>query len=60
MARNKYGGTCYRCNKYVAPQAGHFERYKGGWRVQHVECAIKHREDKYKNGVAIPPIRRAS
>jgi len=40
--RNKYKGTCYKCNKEVAVGAGHFERDgKGGWRVQHAEHAKK-------------------
>lgn len=38
--RNKYKGVCYRCGKIVEPGQGHFERHKGGWRVQHVRCAI--------------------
>ena len=41
--RNKYPGTCYRCGGHVAAGAGHFERFRSGWRVQHAECAIKHR-----------------
>lgn len=42
--RNKYPGICYRCGEMVNKGAGHFERIKGGgWRVQHAECAIKHR-----------------
>ena len=48
MARNKYKGTCYRCHKEVLPQQGHFERHKGGWRVQHVQCAIDHRVETGK------------
>ena len=39
MARNKYAGTCYCCNTYVPPGFGHFERYKGGWRIKCVKCA---------------------
>ena len=35
MARNQFGGDCYRCGRWVAPGTGHFERYSGGWRVQH-------------------------
>lgn len=43
--RNRYGGPCYRCGKWVAPGKGHFERVKGkGSRVQHADCAIKYRE----------------
>lgn len=45
--RNKYGGDCYRCGKWCAPGAGHFERVPGrGWRVQHADCAIEHRGTK--------------
>lgn len=42
--RNKFGGVCYRCRKYVAPGEGHFERYRGGWRVQHVSCCLIKRD----------------
>ncbi|MBC2303409.1 hypothetical protein [Listeria booriae] len=41
--RNKYYGECYRCGKGCNPGAGHFERYKGSWRLQHADCAIKYR-----------------
>ncbi|MBC2163457.1 hypothetical protein [Listeria booriae] len=41
--RNKYHGECYRCGKDCQPGAGHFERYKSGWRTQHADCAIKYR-----------------
>ena len=41
--RNMYPGNCYRCGKMVEAMAGHFERKKDGWRVQHAECAIKYR-----------------
>lgn len=44
--RNKYPGTCYRCNAHVAAGAGHFERHKGGWRTQHADCAIKAKQAK--------------
>lgn len=44
--RNKYGGVCYRCGKYVKPGEGHFERKFGRWRVQHASCAIEHRKEK--------------
>lgn len=44
--RNKFGGVCYRCNTYVEKGAGHFERYKGGWRTQHAQCAIQAKEAK--------------
>ena len=39
MARNKYAGFCYKCNVYVPPGFGHFERHNGGWRVHCVKCA---------------------
>jgi hypothetical protein len=39
--RNNFGGTCYRCQKWVEPGDGHFERFRGGWRVQHAICAIE-------------------
>lgn len=39
MARNKYGGICYCCGKYIKPGYGHFERYHGGWRIKCVKCA---------------------
>ena len=39
--RNKFPGNCYRCGGHVDPGAGHFERFRGGWRVQHAECAIE-------------------
>lgn len=32
--RNKYPGKCYVCGKWVEKGQGHFERYKGSWRVQ--------------------------
>ncbi len=41
--RNNYAGICYRCSTAVEPGAGHFERFRGGWRVQHAECAIRYR-----------------
>jgi len=41
--RNKYPGTCYRCGGHVAEGDGHFERFRGRFRVQHAECAIKWR-----------------
>lgn len=40
--RNKFPGVCYRCKIVVDAGAGHFERHLGGWRVQHVGCAIKY------------------
>lgn len=42
--RNRYSGKCYRCGGHVAAGAGHFERHSGSWRVQHADCAIKHRK----------------
>lgn len=39
MARNRYSGYCYRCGKYVPVGYGHFERYKGTWRIKCVKCA---------------------
>ncbi len=39
MARNKYAGTCYCCKANVPPGFGHFERYKGSWRIKCVKCA---------------------
>lgn len=39
MARNKYPGVCYCCGTYTPPGYGHFERYRGGWRVKCVKCA---------------------
>ena len=44
--RNKYPGTCYRCNKRVEKGDGHFERHKGSWRTQHAICAIANRKLK--------------
>lgn len=38
MARNRYPGYCYCCGAYVPTGYGHFERYKGGWRVKCVKC----------------------
>lgn len=42
--RNRYPGICYRCGKKVKAGDGHFERYAGGWRVQHAKCAVKERD----------------
>ena len=39
MARNKYSGYCYKCNTYVPPGFGHFERCANSWRIQCVKCA---------------------
>lgn len=41
--RNKFPGTCYRCGEHVPAGDGHFERFKGSFRVQHATCAIQHR-----------------
>lgn len=34
MARNRYPGTCYCCGEYVPTGFGHFERYRGHWRIK--------------------------
>lgn len=39
MARNRYPGTCYCCGEYVPTGFGHFERYRGHWRIKCVKCA---------------------
>lgn len=39
MARNRYPGYCYKCGEYVPIGYGHFERYKGSWRIKCVKCA---------------------
>lgn len=39
MARNVYGGYCRECGRWTPPGFGHFERYRGGWRIHCVECA---------------------
>ena len=44
--RNKFGGPCYRCGQWVKKGEGHFERHKGGWRVQHASCAITERNKR--------------
>jgi N-glycosidase YbiA len=41
--RNRYPGVCYRCGERVEVGEGHYERYKGGWRTQHADCAIEYR-----------------
>ncbi len=35
--RNQYGGDCYRCGLWVAPDTGYFEKRRDGpgFRVQH-------------------------
>jgi hypothetical protein len=52
--RNRYTETCYRCGKPVLPGEGHPERFRGTWRVQHVECCQKARDavwDHQEGGV---------
>lgn len=39
MARNKYAGYCYFCGEWIEPGFGHFERYRGSWRIKCVKCA---------------------
>ena len=46
MARNKYKGMCYYCGETVKVGMGHFERYRGGWRVIHANCVFKLRAEK--------------
>ena len=41
--RNRFAGTCYRCDKRCAAGDGHFERIGKTWRVQHATCAIEFR-----------------
>ena len=48
--RNQYPGTCFRCQARVEAEAGHFERWGSGWRVQHAECAIAYRGDRQATG----------
>ena len=53
--RNKYGGDCYRCGKWVAPKEGYFEkiwpsnRAPDGprWQVWHRECCLAYRKEKF-------------
>lgn len=47
--RNQYAGTCYRCGETVSVGAGHFERHRGGWRVQHASCARAYRHTEVGN-----------
>lgn len=44
--RNKYVGTCYYCGEHCEAGDGHFERFRGGWRVQHASCAFDQRREK--------------
>ena len=48
--RNRFGGYCYYCTQYVAKGAGHFEKRQDakGFRVIHVDCVFKQREEKLK------------
>lgn len=39
MARNRYPGYCYKCGEHVPIGYGHFERYRGMWRIKCVKCA---------------------
>lgn len=57
MSRNAFAGYCYRCGELVKPNAGHFERYLGAWRVQHAECAIHYRgSDRNAKGPRPAPL----
>jgi hypothetical protein len=49
ILRNRYPGQCYYCKTKVEKGAGHFERYKGGWRTIHAECVLKQRIEKENN-----------
>lgn len=35
---NKFGGTCAKCRKLVAPGAGELEKTNVGWRLTHIRC----------------------
>lgn len=51
--RNKYGGNCYFCGKYVSKGAGHFERTNNGWRIIHADCVFVQRDQKLaENAIA--------
>jgi ribosomal protein L24E len=50
--RNRYKGDCYFCGKEVLPGAGHFERYRKGWRVIHAGCVFRMRDMKLSQGKA--------
>jgi hypothetical protein len=55
--RNKHPGVCYRCGQHCAAGDGHFERHKGGWRVQHAKCAIiakKQKQAEYELSISQP------
>lgn len=54
--RNKYPGTCYRCGKHTAKGEGHFERYRGGWRVHCAPCArMNHKAKQIEALPSAPP-----
>ena len=47
MARNRFGGYCYRCGQWGDKGDGHFERTHTThetWRVQHVDCCLAARK----------------
>ena len=46
MARNQYPGTCYHCKGNVPKGGGFYERFMGGFRVQHDTCCDKARRLK--------------
>ena len=48
MARNRYPGTCYCCGEYVPTGFGHFERYRGHWRIKCVIERRNHIESDYQ------------
>jgi hypothetical protein len=54
MPRNQYPGPCYRCNRMVGAGAGHYERHRGDWRVQHADCAIAYRGKSHVVGTGLP------
>lgn len=69
MSRNQFGGTCYRCGKWVPAGEGHFERItakkhdhdhdrepeSAKWRVQHADCAVKYRGTPHHHKRALQP-----
>ena len=44
--RNKFAAPCYRCGETVPAGEGYFERCKGSWRVQHIECCKAARKER--------------
>lgn len=48
--RNHFSGYCYYCTHFVAKGAGYFEKRQNakGFRVIHVDCVFKQREEKKK------------